>query len=42
MRDYTKIKAWQLADDLTVAVYEQIFISLPTLLSLPRMNGIGI
>lgn len=23
MRDYTKIKAWQLADDLTVAVYEQ-------------------
>src|ERR1041384_6157443 len=21
MRDYTKIKAWQLADDLTVAVY---------------------
>ena len=22
MRDYTKIKAWQLADDLTVAVYE--------------------
>jgi four helix bundle protein len=23
MRDYTKIKAWQLADDLTVAVYER-------------------
>ena len=23
MRDYTKIKAWKLADDLTVAVYEQ-------------------
>ena len=22
MRDYTKIKAWQLADDLTVAVYQ--------------------
>ena len=22
MRDYTKIRAWQLADDLTVAVYE--------------------
>src|ERR1700760_3517494 len=22
MRDYTKIKAWQLADDLTVSVYE--------------------
>lgn len=22
MRDYTKIEAWQLADDLTVAVYE--------------------
>ena len=22
MRDYTKIKAWQLADDLTVAVYK--------------------
>jgi four helix bundle protein len=22
MRDYTKIKAWQLADDLAVAVYE--------------------
>jgi four helix bundle protein len=22
MRDYTKIKAWQMADDLTVAVYE--------------------
>ena len=22
MRDYTKIQAWQLADDLTVAVYE--------------------
>jgi four helix bundle protein len=22
MRDYTKIKAWELADDLTVAVYE--------------------
>jgi hypothetical protein len=21
MRDYTKIKAWQLADDLTVAIY---------------------
>ena len=23
MRDYTKIRAWQFADDLTVAVYEQ-------------------
>ena len=23
MRDYTKIKAWQLADDLTVAIYER-------------------
>jgi four helix bundle protein len=23
MRDYTKIEAWKLADDLTVAVYEQ-------------------
>jgi four helix bundle protein len=23
MRDYTKIEAWRLADDLTVAVYEQ-------------------
>lgn len=23
MRDYTKIKAWELADDLTVAIYEQ-------------------
>ncbi len=23
MRDYTKIKAWQLADDLTVSVYER-------------------
>src|SRR2546421_5113298 len=23
MRDYTKIKAWRLADDLTVAVYER-------------------
>ena len=23
MRDYTKIQAWQLADDLTVAIYEQ-------------------
>ncbi len=23
MRDYTKIQAWKLADDLTVAVYEQ-------------------
>ena len=23
MRDYTKIKAWQLADDLTVAIYEE-------------------
>jgi four helix bundle protein len=23
MRDYTKIKAWQFADDLTVAVYER-------------------
>ena len=23
MRDYTKIKAWELADDLTVAVYER-------------------
>ncbi len=23
MRDYTKIRAWQLADDLTVAVYER-------------------
>ena len=23
MRDYTKIKAWQLADDLTVAIYRQ-------------------
>ena len=23
MRDYTKIKAWKLADDLTVAVYER-------------------
>ena len=22
MRDYTKIKAWQLADDLTVAIYQ--------------------
>lgn len=22
MRDYTKLKAWRLADDLTVAVYE--------------------
>lgn len=22
MRDYTKIKAWQLSDDLTVAIYE--------------------
>ena len=22
MRDYTKIKAWQLADDLTVAIYK--------------------
>ncbi len=22
MRDYTKIKAWQFADDLTVAMYE--------------------
>ena len=27
MRDYTKIKAWQLSDDLTVAIYEatQVF-----------------
>jgi four helix bundle protein len=23
MRDYTKIQAWQLADDLTVAIYER-------------------
>jgi four helix bundle protein len=23
MRDYTKIEAWKLADDLTVAIYEQ-------------------
>lgn len=23
MRDYTKIQAWQLADDLTVAIYDQ-------------------
>jgi four helix bundle protein len=23
VRDYTKIKAWQLADDLTVAIYER-------------------
>ena len=23
MRDYKKIKAWQLADDLTVAIYER-------------------
>jgi four helix bundle protein len=23
MRDYTKIEAWRLADDLTVAVYER-------------------
>ncbi len=23
MRDYSKIKAWQLADDLTVAIYER-------------------
>ncbi len=23
MRDYTKIKAWQLADDLTVAIYKR-------------------
>ena len=23
MRDYTNIQAWQLADDLTVAIYEQ-------------------
>jgi four helix bundle protein len=23
MRDYTKIAAWQLADDLTVAIYER-------------------
>ena len=23
MRDYTKIEAWKLADDLTVAVYER-------------------
>ena len=23
MRDYTKIDAWKLADDLTVAVYEK-------------------
>ncbi len=23
MRDYTKIEAWRLADDLTVAIYEQ-------------------
>src|SRR5213082_2326050 len=23
MRDYTKIQAWRLADDLTVAIYEQ-------------------
>src|SRR4029077_11219938 len=23
MRDYTKIEAWRMADDLTVAVYEQ-------------------
>jgi four helix bundle protein len=23
MRDYTKIEAWQLADDLTVAIYER-------------------
>jgi len=23
MRDYTKIQAWKLADDLTVAIYEQ-------------------
>jgi len=22
MRDYTKIEAWRLADDLTVAIYE--------------------
>jgi hypothetical protein len=23
MRDYTKIEAWRLADDLTIAVYER-------------------
>jgi hypothetical protein len=23
MRDYTKIEAWRLADDLTVAIYER-------------------
>jgi hypothetical protein len=23
MRDYTKIDAWKLADDLTVAIYER-------------------
>ena len=35
MRDYTKIEAWKLADDLTVAVYEQT-------LSFPREEIYGL
>ena len=35
MRDYTKIEAWRLADDLTVAVYERTR-------SLPREEMYGL
>lgn len=38
MRDYTKIEAWKLADDLTVAVYERTR-TFPFLLHLSHRLG---